>query len=309
MEKISNLLKEKRLEAGMTLEEVSEKTRLTIKHIKAIEEGDISYFKDDLSYLRFFLKAYCDVLGIDFEDIKPDLQESINDYTTSFNRHAVEEHKTIERNIQANSGKYKEKEKKTERPKKPKKQRQRKKIDFSLVSFLGIVLAIIIGLAAAFIIWIQKDNGSSDPLVEDKPPVADVSGEDPTYTKDAPISDPKVPEEEVKPFAISKVSETQYTLDNLKEGDEIDVEITFGSHSGFRALVDGVQLADPAQKVYSYKSVAHVREKAVAGKKITLAFGFMKANAVKVNGINVEFENAIMNKMGSAVIELEVKGE
>ena len=42
MDKIGKILKDKRLELGITVEEVSQRTRLTVKHIKAIEEGDIS---------------------------------------------------------------------------------------------------------------------------------------------------------------------------------------------------------------------------------------------------------------------------
>ena len=38
MEKIGNMLKEKRIELGMSVEDISEKTRLTTKHIKALEE-------------------------------------------------------------------------------------------------------------------------------------------------------------------------------------------------------------------------------------------------------------------------------
>ena len=81
MEKIGNMLKEKRIELGMSVEDISEKTRLTTKHIKALEEGDISFFHEDLSYLRFFVKSYCDAVGIDFEDMKDELRESIDDYT------------------------------------------------------------------------------------------------------------------------------------------------------------------------------------------------------------------------------------
>lgn len=44
MEEIGRLLKEKRLELGLTIEEVSDQTRLTQKHIKALEEGNISFF-------------------------------------------------------------------------------------------------------------------------------------------------------------------------------------------------------------------------------------------------------------------------
>ena len=86
MEKLSNRLKAKRLETGLTIEEVSEKTRLTTKHIKALEEGDMEFFKDDLSYLRFFLRSYCDAVGFDFEEAKPLLHETIDSYTTAFSK-------------------------------------------------------------------------------------------------------------------------------------------------------------------------------------------------------------------------------
>ena len=53
MEKIGNMLKEKRIELGMSVEDISEKTRLTTKHIKALEEGDISFFHEDLLFTLF----------------------------------------------------------------------------------------------------------------------------------------------------------------------------------------------------------------------------------------------------------------
>lgn len=97
MEEIGRLLKEKRLELGLTIEEVSDQTRLTQKHIKALEEGDISFFHDDLSYLRFFVKSYCDVLGIDFDDIKDELRKDVNDYTMTFTTSTQLNHEEIEK--------------------------------------------------------------------------------------------------------------------------------------------------------------------------------------------------------------------
>ncbi|MDE6195628.1 MAG: helix-turn-helix domain-containing protein, partial [Erysipelotrichaceae bacterium] len=76
MKKIGLLLKQRREELGLSIEEVSHRTRLTIKYIKAIEEGDISYFKDDLSYLRFFLRSYCETIDLDFCELKDLLNES-----------------------------------------------------------------------------------------------------------------------------------------------------------------------------------------------------------------------------------------
>lgn len=315
MDKIGNTLKQKRLELGLTIEEVSEKTRLTIKHIKAIEEGDISYFKDDLSYLRFFLKSYCDVLGLDFEGMKVDLQDSIEDYTTSFSKHAIAQHEAIERGVKENAEKLKKSKPKAKKAK-PKKTRHRRKIDMSLLSFLAIIVVILIGLIFAFVMWMQRSTDGDDHLVANKPPVAPVDMSEDANKKEPeeepakdPIKEEDPKKDEKKELVITAVSDTQYTLENLKDGDEIDIEITMGSNTSFRALVDEKELSNPPRQIYNYKQSIHVRETAAKGKKIQLAFGFMQNNAITVNGVKVELPASVTNKAGSIVIQFDVKGE
>ncbi len=314
MDKIGSLLKQKRLEKGMTIEEVSEKTRLTIKHIKAIEEGDISYFKDDLSYLRFFLKAYCNALDIDFDLIKGDLQNSISDYTLSFSRETMMEHAQIEQGIQRTNENLKQpgqKKSKKLNMQGLKNWKYKHRIDMSLVSFLAIIVVILIGLIFAFVMWFQGNKGAGDDVTENKPPVAT-----PTYSKDpepTPNITIKEPVEEKKEMAITKTSEdsTQaiYSIENLTAEDEIDIEITFASDSSFRVLVDDKELSDPPRGIQPYRTVLHVREKAVPNKKILLAFGFMLNNSVKINGKQVEIPQALLSKQGSVLITFNVKGE
>ena len=67
MEDFSKLLKEKREQAGLSIDDVCEKTRLTQKHIKALEDGNMEFFRDDLSYMRFFVKSYCEAVGMDYD--------------------------------------------------------------------------------------------------------------------------------------------------------------------------------------------------------------------------------------------------
>lgn len=311
MDKIGNLLKQKRLEKGMTIEAVSEKTRLTIKHLKAIEEGDISYFKDDLSYLRFFLKAYCNALEIDFDEIKGDLQDSIDDYTTSFSKEALKEHAQIEKGIARTNEKMrgsdsgdKKKPKKT----KPKKVKKHRRIDVSLVSFLAIIVVIVIGLIFAFVMWFQGNQGE-DEEINTKPPVA-------VATKDAEpeVKEPVDEPEEKKEMAISAPQEVDgkavYQIENLEAGAEIDIEVTFASDSSFRVLVNDKELSDPPSRVIQMrKTVLHIREKAEPNKKILLAFGFMLNNSIKVNGKQLEIPSTLSQKQGTALIEFNVKGE
>ena len=155
MEEIGRLLKEKRLELGLTIEEVSDQTRLTQKHIKALEEGNISFFHDDLSYLRFFVKSYCDVLGLDFEDIKDELRKDVNDYTMTFTTSAQINHEEIEKNI-AKSEKL---SKVSTANVKTRQKRRFRKPDMSLVSLIAIVAVVAIVIMFAFVVFLKSDAG------------------------------------------------------------------------------------------------------------------------------------------------------
>lgn len=299
MENIGKKLREQREQLGLTIEEVSARTRLTIKHIKAIEAGDISYFKDDLSYLRFFLRSYCNALGIDFEDIKDDLRETIDEYTESFSIETIRVHREIEQNVRKKADKVTTpRMQEKERPR-----RIRRKIDVSMLSFIAIVLVIIACLVYAFYVFIIQDQ-EKEPVVE-QPPIQDI------------VETPKVPEEtkepepveETLPFAITKVSDNEYTLENLKTDDAIDIEVTFGSYSQFSALLDGTVLSEPVSKVYNYNEVVHVKQTAKANAKITLAFGYMQNNKISINGIAVELPATVANKAGAVTLDFVVKGE
>lgn len=313
MEKIGTQLKERRIELGYSIEEMSEKTRLTIKHIRAIEDGDIKYFNDDLSYLRYYLKSYCDALGVPFHQIKEQLNFSIQDYTMTFDKSMILQHEQMEQNIKENSSRLQNKTK-------IKRVKKRKfNIDISLLSLLSIIVSIIIGLIFAFVVWFQDNKEEEVSLVYNKPPVATVPEvEESQNNNETSIKEPVTnssnvdenKEEEVKEMTVEKISDTNFIVKNLKKDTELDIEILFGSNSSFRALVDGNVLSDPAPKTYyPYKTLLHVKEKAANGKKIQLAFGFMQNNQIKLNGKELQFDEKIINKQGSVVVEILVEGE
>ena len=56
MKEIGATLKKRREELGYTLEEMSNKTRISVAQLKALEDGDLEFFKDDLSYVRYFVR-------------------------------------------------------------------------------------------------------------------------------------------------------------------------------------------------------------------------------------------------------------
>ena len=317
MENIGKLLKEKRLELGLTIEEISEKTRLTTKHIKALEEGDISFFKNDLSYLRFFVKSYCEAVGIDFEDVKDDLRECVDDYTMAFTNTMTMEHEEMEKRISKTElskvSKTEEDGKKvlhhahTVRKTNTKKM---KKPDFSLVSLIAVAAVVAIILMAAFVIYLNSSKKDDSPDV--KPPVADVPSEGATNTYPKEDEKPKE-EEEKKELTITKNDATHYTVTDYKEGDEITIGTLFiGCDTAYSVTVveDGKSnvLSDPAGIIYYSKDHAEkpvdAKVTAKKGTKVQLYFGHIYNIGVKVNDKSLKIDESVMYSGGSYTLEI-----
>lgn len=66
MDSIGERLKHKRLEKGLSLKEVSKKTRIHLDILEALEEGRL--INKAPIYIRGFIKIYCEFLGLNPED-------------------------------------------------------------------------------------------------------------------------------------------------------------------------------------------------------------------------------------------------
>lgn len=68
MTKVGDVLRKKRKNLGLTLEEVYKNTKIPIRFIKALEEGDYSVFSNKV-HAKGFLKNYTKFLNLDVEQI------------------------------------------------------------------------------------------------------------------------------------------------------------------------------------------------------------------------------------------------
>lgn len=307
MENIGKLLKEKRLELGLTIEEVSEKTRLTQKHIKALEEGDIGFFHDDLAYLRFFVKSYCEVLDIDFEDVKDELRGSVNEYTTSFTTSMQMTHEEIEKHVASTDKLTKVKSADV----KVRKKKNIKKPDMSLVSLVAIVAVVAMVIMLAFVVFLKSNPKEDAP--KDNQPIANAptdKGDNKYPETDEKDKDNEKEETKKKEIEVTKTGVTSYTIDNVNDDDEIEVEVYFGgSNSGFSASVDGKVVDEPKAEVYNYQTSAKGKIKVKKGTKIQLYVGYMLNTSLKINGKNVKIDDSIVNSGGAYTLELNVVGD
>ncbi len=69
MAELGQLLRETREEKGMTLEEVEELTRIRLKYLQALEEGDYDALPTP-GHVHGFLRSYALCLGLDWEEVQ-----------------------------------------------------------------------------------------------------------------------------------------------------------------------------------------------------------------------------------------------
>lgn len=285
MEEIGKLLKEKREALGLSIEDVSEKTRLTPKHIKALEQGELSFFREDLSYLRYFVKSYCDVVGLDFDEIKDKLRQDIHDYTTSFVTNTELSHQEMERNI-ANSEKLSN----------IKSKKKVKKPDFSIVSLIAIITVVVVVILCAFLLYLRSSKNEK-PVSGNRPiaPVQDEQGENEAIIDKKP-SDDQTKEEEKKELEIIQGEDVKhFTLNNLKEGDKLTITTKFnGSSSGYSVTVlDGSKNEVFNDKIYQYQETANTEITVKKGMKFNVYVGCMVQTEIKINDKVVKVDNSV----------------
>ena len=286
MKEIGELLKQRRLEKGYTIDEVSDKTRLSIPHIKAIEAGNVDYFKNDLPYLRYFLRSYCELVDVDFDSIKDQLQDVVEEYTHTFSIKSMEEHKKIEEHVRTHNAE----QKKTQ---KSKKRKSRQHIDFSLISFLTIVIIVIasvIFVAGFFILRnMQTPSQPNPPIVT------------PTPSDQVPDPTPVDPEPEPEPEATLNVSAkdaTTYVISGYGDAEELTLNVEFVPRAWFQATKDGVVLSDPAAKIYESGETLQLKLNPSVDKVLDLRIGYFAGMKFKVNDVEVKLDDSIANTPG-----------
>lgn len=86
---IGEQLKERRLEKGLTIDDIQNQTKIQARHIKAIERNDFSLIPGDF-YVRAFIREYAQAVGLDVEELikehQTELPATVNDDTRDFTR-------------------------------------------------------------------------------------------------------------------------------------------------------------------------------------------------------------------------------
>ena len=291
MKEIGKVLQEKRIAAGLEIDAISAKTRLTPKHIKALEEGDISFFHDDLSYVRFFVKSYCEVVGADFDELKDDLRKCIDSYTTDIVVGKQNEVEQKNRKIVSNIKEHKPKVSVGETSLKHKKS-----TDTGFITLIAVFVVVAALLGGAAFMLLSK--GDKQPNKQDDLPIAEVEKDDAnkennqTQNGNVDKDENKEENKEVKEMSITMKTPTSYVIDHVKEGEPLKIETTFnGSSSGYSVTINGKEVK--TEGVYQFQETAKTEVKVEKGMKASLYIGCMVNVDIKVNGKVVKTDESI----------------
>lgn len=335
MIEIGKKLQQRRIELNLSYEDVSNMTKLSIPHLKAIEEGDLDYFKDDLTYVRFYVRSYCKALDVPYENFKDDVVDSIEDYTNTMAMKKQERKEQMEKAIaertkpvKASNIVRKEVETLMKENKGPKlakkdfasiqqnanknKRFKNKKMDVSMMSLLAVLVGIVgiviyVGVGSLF----NGEETPKDPSI-DNPPVVDKT---PTPEVDADADVEKDPsngdKESKKDVTITMETANSYIVSGIKVDDKVEIEVKFtDNQSWFDGAFNTAPIQnDRADKIYGPNESYTVDNKAGTNDVYELIFGYFPGTKILVNGSEVSIDPSLLTTGNVQTIYIHVRGE
>ncbi len=296
MKNLGEKLKLKRESLGISLEEMSNKTKIQPHYLKALESGDISLFEEDIAYLRYFLRFYCKVVEIDFEDIKDEFSEIMGEYNQTLqlkkqNPHA-EKQALIDARIKESRAKLKI---------------EKKKIDYSLISLIMVVV-LVAGILVAFMFTFGPEFLANNDNEETTPPIITPLPTDETGTTE---TDMDVEEDPLsKPLDVTALADgINYEIRGWTEDELISIRVEYNADTWMKVLYNDVASDNPASKIYYPGESMEVLQKATSDLKITLHFGMIKGNTIFINNEEFTLADNAKDLTRGQQIHFVLKGE
>lgn len=304
MENIGQLLKERREELGYSIAEMSAKIKISENRLEAIEAGDLNFFKNELSYLTYYLRYYCKALYIDFDVIRDNLDHAIVEYEHTLAINKTKVHEAMTQNI-----KTKAKEsgisdlKNNPNYRNLKVKRKKSKFDSGMAAFLSLALVAVLVLGFVFfnnILPNLGNNGEDDPTVT--PPITN-NPTDPTDPDDKPTE----PDDEDLVLSIVREGSSTYVVSNYNAGDTFTLSVEFVSKSWFTTTY-----TDAAQKIFETKTYEKGSKDSITitadtAQTFTIRFGYYKGSKISINGTELAIDES-QKEIEVITFTIEFKG-
>ena len=289
MKEIGANLKNKREELKLELKDVSVKSKISVDKLENIEEGNVEYFRDNLSYLKYYVRFYYKELGLDYNEVRDQLNDIVNSYTEEISLEKIAEMNKMQENINkrvsSNSQKNKMKV-------------ESKKID---LNFLFMALVIIIAIGSLFYGGLKLIQSGIFSNNDDNNPEEIIVTVQNTPTPTPTVEVTQTPEV-VSNVIVSEKDFKNYSVTDYVEGEEISLMVYFASDTWTRVSVDGVQVESPASTIYKKDESIELLVNAKKDMIITLQLGYYKGNIIKINDKDVVLNESLQNREDAQTI-------
>lgn len=278
MKEIGKELRLARENQGFSLEEMSDRTRIVIDRLQAIENGDVTYFDHDISYLRYYIRFYCNALGVDFEQYREQLDQSIDDFHETKRLSKIETQEESEKSIKRKVEVHKL------------NASLNKNLDIPAVSLIIVVVVVLLALTSVFFVYIlpqwfnpEPEYPQSDPIVE---PI-DEEDEQPDEIEDEKPSLSKI--------TLSPIDTRTYRVLGWITDETVAIKVEFGRDTWVKVSYDGVVTDNPASKIYKKDSMIEILYPATLDGQVMINLGGMNGNTIYVNGEILNLDESIAN--------------
>jgi transcriptional regulator with XRE-family HTH domain len=301
MKNVGLRLKEQREEVGFTLEEMSAKTKITIPQLRALEEGNLDFFKEDISYVPYFVRFYAQALYLDYETMRADVDGSIKELHHTQKLKVVAQNKVTKDNIDSRI-----KDKKLNKNTTVLRPAGKRKVDYSLLSLLVFIILLLITLVVIFFVYIypmlnESRSNNNDTIVIGLP-------QNPNIVDNKPKEDDtEIPY--VSSIKINKLNAREYDIIGYVIDEEVLISVTFVRDVWMKVYIDGVATENPKSKTYKKDEVMEIRLLAKDDMDVMLHFGNLKDNKVVINDEEIVWDASIANWLRGIKINFRFKGE
>ena len=302
MEKIGLYLKQQREELGFTLEQMSQKTKITTMQLQEIEQGNLDFFAGDITYLPFMIRRYAKALYVNFDEIKADVDSLVDKYYETKQMKVVLENKEMEKSILEKANKVPAPSKNI-RP-----SSVAKKLEFSQLSLILVVLVIIASIIFMVVsVILPMLNQTEDPIDDD--PIVSLPENPNDQDNEDPIEEQPETIEQESEIVISTNAPNEYAISQFKEDEEVKISLAFNTQTWVRVYIDDVPTDNPQSRVYQPNESIDVVTIAQDAHRVSFHVGIVRSNEFSVNDEVVLLDSEVANVTYGIRINFVFEGE
>ncbi|MFD0616783.1 helix-turn-helix domain-containing protein [Paenibacillus sp. GCM10027629] len=292
MSNLGDLLRNARLEKGMSLDDIQELTKIRKRYLEAIEDGDYKVLPGSF-YVRAFVKTYAETLGLDSDEIvqlyKSDIPEPVSESASV--EPIIQKRRRSERQRQDRAGKW---------------------ISAVLMWLFLILIAVVI-----YFFYIHKASPSTDKVDtgtqitdEKKPPTKEENKGTGTETnpqtttpETTPDVTPEVPEI-VAPTIVpsGKIGKANRIKVQTTSTEPIKVEITA---SGANSWLNVYKKVYKGEELFNANLLDGTTQTFELGEGLYIRLGNANHMEIKVGGVPIDDGNVA--RAERFVLQPEVK--